>query len=118
MEQASFAATPFRNGVVVRREKIDDPLNSRLDLKILLGLSSSRRKDFTMKISFALVTMSTLLFSSLPVRADTIYPMRPCRVYADTSFIQIPDQCGAAGPFYHRRLFLRPARQLSYFYCP
>lgn len=71
-----------------------------------------------MKISFALVTTAALLFSSLPAGANTIYPMRPCRVYADTSFIQIPDQCGAAGPFYRRRLFLRPARRPSYFYCP
>jgi hypothetical protein len=71
-----------------------------------------------MKISFALVTAATLLFSLVPARAGTIYPTLPCRVFDDTSFTQIPGQCGTVGHFYPRRLFVRAARRSSYYYCP
>jgi hypothetical protein len=93
----------------------------RLNFKILLDLSGVikfSQKGFPMKISFALVTTATLLLSLLPARADTIYPMLPCRVFVDTGYIQIPNQCGSAGQFYPRRLFLRAVRRPSYFYCP
>jgi hypothetical protein len=48
-----------------------------------------------MKISFALVIATTLVFFQMPARASTIYPtQRWCRVYDDTSFVGIPGQCG------------------------
>jgi len=57
-----------------------------------------------MKISFALVIATTLVFFQIPARASTIYPtQRWCRVYDDTSFIGIPGQCGTILPFYPRK---------------
>jgi hypothetical protein len=71
-----------------------------------------------MKISFALVTTATLLLLQMPALAGTIYPIRPCRVYVDTAYIQIPEQCGTVARYYPRRLFLGEARRPSYHYCP
>lgn len=75
-----------------------------------------------MKISFALVITATLLLSQMPARASTIYPARWCRVYDDTAFIQIPDQCGTVLPFYPRKLFVsrKPSYRYypNYYYCP
>jgi hypothetical protein len=72
-----------------------------------------------MKISFALVITVALLLIQMPARAGTIYPtQRWCRVYDDTSFIQIPGQCGTVVPFYPRKLYVRSSRKLSYYYCP
>jgi hypothetical protein len=68
-----------------------------------------------MKISLALIT-ATLLISQVPSSAGTIYPRPPCRVFIDTDYTQIAEQCGTVGRFYHRRLFLRVARQSTY-YC-
>jgi hypothetical protein len=70
-----------------------------------------------MKISFALVTTAALLLLQMPALAGTIYPTRPCRVYVDTDYIQIPEQCGTVARYYPRRLFLGEARRPSY-YCP
>jgi hypothetical protein len=70
-----------------------------------------------MKISLALVT-ATLLISHVPARAATIYPRQPCRVYVDTDYTQIAEQCGTVGPFYYRKLFLRAARRSPYYYGP
>ena len=69
-----------------------------------------------MKISLALVT-ATLLISHVPSSAGTIYPRPPCRVYVDTDYTQIAEQCGTVGRFYHRKLFLRVARQSPPYYC-
>jgi hypothetical protein len=69
-----------------------------------------------MKISLALATAETLLLSLVPASAKTIYPAQPCRVYVDTDYTQIPEQCGTVGRFYHRRLFVRAAKQSSYYY--
>jgi hypothetical protein len=72
-----------------------------------------------MKISFALVIATTLVFIQLPARASTIYPtQRSCRVYDDTSFIGIPGQCGTVLPFYPRKLYVRSSRAPSYHYYP
>ena len=71
-----------------------------------------------MKISLALATAATLLLSLVPASAKTIYPTQPCRVYVDTDYTQIAEQCGTVGRFYHRRLFVRAARQSSYYYGP
>ena len=69
-----------------------------------------------MKISLALATAAALLLSLMSARASTIYPTQWCRVYDDTSFIQIPGQCGTVGRFYPRRLFLRASRRPQYYY--
>jgi hypothetical protein len=63
-----------------------------------------------MKISLALVT-ATLLISHVASGAGTIYPRQRCRVYVDTDYTQIAEQCGTVGRFYHRQLFLRVARR-------
>jgi hypothetical protein len=68
-----------------------------------------------MKISLALVT-AMLLISHVPSRAGTIYPRQPCRVYVDSDYTRIAEQCGTVGPFYHRKLFLWAARKSPY-YC-
>jgi hypothetical protein len=62
-----------------------------------------------MKISFALATTATLLLSMIPARARTIYPILPCRVFVDTDYTQIAEQCGTVARYYPRRLFLRAA---------
>ena len=68
-----------------------------------------------MKISFALVTTAILLLFQMPACAGTIYPTLPCRVFVDTDYTQIAEQCGTVGRFYHRRLFLRAAMQSPYY---
>jgi len=74
-----------------------------------------------MKISFALVIATTLVFFQVPAPASTIYPTH-CRVYDDTSFIGIPGQCGTVVPHYPRKLYVRslrtPSYYSNYFYCP
>jgi hypothetical protein len=68
-----------------------------------------------MKVSCALAAAALLVLSVVPVRADVIYPTRWCRVYDDTAFTQIPDQCGTVVPYYPRKLFVRfPRRSLYY----
>src|ERR1700724_3009550 len=97
---------------------------ARLRLKFMLGLPSVRTKGFPMKSSFALVIATTLLVFQMAARAGTTYPTQRCRVYDDTSFIQIPGQCGKVVPHYPRKLFLEASRRLSYYhyrsydYCP
>jgi hypothetical protein len=71
-----------------------------------------------MKTSLAFATAAALLLSLVPAGAGTIYLIPPCRVYDDTAFIQIPDQCGTVVPFYLRKLFLLSSRKLSYYYYP
>lgn len=75
-----------------------------------------------MKMSFALVIATTLVFFQMPARASTIYPTQQgCRVYDDTSFIGIPGQCGTVVPYYPRKLYVRSSRTPSYwpnyYYC-
>jgi hypothetical protein len=70
-----------------------------------------------MKVSLALVT-AALLISQLPSRAGTIYPRQPCRVYVDTDYTRIAEQCGTVGRFYLRKLFLRAARPSPHYCAP
>jgi hypothetical protein len=69
-----------------------------------------------MKTSLALAIAAALLLALVPAGAGTIYPIQPCRVYDDTAFIQIPDQCGTVVAFYPRRLFVREARKQWLYY--
>jgi hypothetical protein len=68
------------------------------------------------KASFLLATIVALLCSLAPVRAQTIYPSRWCRVYDDTALIQIPGQCGTVMPYYPRKLLVRTWRRLPVIY--
>ena len=69
-----------------------------------------------MKISFALVIATTVVFFQMPARASTIYPTQGgCRVYDDTSFIGIPGQCGTVVPHYPSKLYVRSSRTPSYY---
>ena len=67
-----------------------------------------------MRISLALVTTAILLLFQMPALAGTIYPTLPCRVFVDTDYTQIAQQCGTVARFYPRRLFLRAARRPSH----
>jgi hypothetical protein len=67
-----------------------------------------------MKTSFALAT-TALLLSLMPARAGTIYPTLPCRVFVDTDYIQIAEQCGTVARFYPR-LLVRAVRKPWYYY--
>ena len=69
-----------------------------------------------MKVCCALAVAALLVLSAIPVDAQTIYPTQRCRVYDDTAFIQIPDQCGTVVPYYPRRLFSRSPRRPLYCY--
>ena len=71
-----------------------------------------------MKVSLAIVTTATLLLSLVPASAKTISPTQPCRVYVDTDYTQIAEQCGTVGRFHPRRLFVRASRPSSYYYGP
>jgi len=64
-----------------------------------------------MKMLFTSLVGVSLLGSAMTAQADTIYPTKRCRVYDDTSFIQIPGQCGTILPYYPRKLFVRPWKQ-------
>ena len=68
-----------------------------------------------MKVSCALATAALLVLSVVPVRAQVLYPTQGCRVYDDTAFIQIPDQCGTVVPYYPRKLIVRSARRSLYY---
>jgi len=63
-----------------------------------------------MKMLFTSLVGVSLLGSTMTAQADTIYPTTRCRVYDDTSFIQIPGQCGTILPYYPRRLFVHSWR--------
>lgn len=69
-----------------------------------------------MKMPFAVLLATSLLISPTFVQARTLYPVHRCHVYDDTSYIQIPGQCGTVLPFYPRRLLLRPARLIRSYY--
>jgi hypothetical protein len=70
-----------------------------------------------MKIPFVSLTAALLLISATLVPAQASYRGQRCHVYDDTSFIDIPGQCGNALRYYPRRLFLRPVRYISFRYC-
>jgi hypothetical protein len=71
-----------------------------------------------MKASCVSATVALFLLSLVPARAETVYPVRWCRVYDDTAYIQIPDQCGTVAPYYRRKLFVRSSRRPLYYYYP
>jgi hypothetical protein len=69
-----------------------------------------------MKIPCRLVTIATLLLCLVPARADTVYPTPPCRIFTDTGYTQIAEQCGMIVRPYPRRLFTQAARRPWYCY--
>jgi hypothetical protein len=68
------------------------------------------------KALLLLATTVALLCSLMPARAQTIYPIQWCRVYDDTTLIQIPSQCGTVLPYYPRKLWVRSGRRLVVIY--
>ena len=69
-------------------------------------------------LAVAGVAATLLLLAISPLRANTLYPAPPCRVYDDTSFIGIPGQCGTNFRALPRPLYLRAPRRLQYYFCP
>jgi hypothetical protein len=65
-----------------------------------------------------LAAAAALLRSLVPASAKPIYPTQPCRVFVDTNYTQIAEQCGTVGRFYPRRLFVRASRPSSSYYGP
>jgi hypothetical protein len=65
-----------------------------------------------------LAAAAALLHSLVPASAKPIYPTQPCRVFVDTNYTQIAEQCGTVGRFYPRRLFVRASRPSSSYYGP
>ncbi len=68
-----------------------------------------------MKSFCAIVAASMCLLTFTPARAEVRYPTQPCRVFVDTDWIQIPNQCGTVLRWYPRRLFLPPAKRSFYY---
>ena len=69
-------------------------------------------------LAVAAVTATLLPLALSPLRANTLYPASPCRIYNDTSFIGIPGQCGTAFRARPRTLYLRAPRLQFYFFAP
>jgi len=69
-------------------------------------------------LAVAAVTATLLPLALSPLRANTLYPASPCRVYSDTSFIGIPGQCGTAFRARPRTLYVRAPRKLQFYFCP
>ena len=49
-------------------------------------------------------------------QAEVFYLRGPCRIYIDTDFIRLPNQCGTAMPVYLRTTFAPHMRRLFRFY--
>jgi hypothetical protein len=65
-----------------------------------------------MKITCAgLATALSLLFAAPEARAEVVYPRAPCRIYVDTDFIGLPNQCGSALRVYSRSTLLPHLRR-------
>jgi hypothetical protein len=72
--------------------------------------------SLTVATTAALVIAIVLLLA--PARADTIYPISPCRVFDDTGYTQIAGQCGTVARAHPRRLFVQAPRRPRYCYGP
>ena len=59
-----------------------------------------------------ILAISIYLFAAAAARAE-VYYLRgaPCRIYVDTDFIGLPDQCGTLARIYSRNTFLPPVRR-------
>ena len=59
-----------------------------------------------------ILAMSMCLFAAAAARAE-VYYLRgaPCRIYVDTDFIGLPDQCGTLARIYSRNTFLPHVRR-------
>lgn len=72
-----------------------------------------------MKNFSAIAAASMCLLALTPAHAEVRYPAVPCRLFVDTDWVQIPNQCGSGNlmRWYPRRLFLPPVRR-SFFHGP
>lgn len=64
-----------------------------------------------------ILAMSMCLFAAVTARAE-VYYLRgaPCRIYVDTDFIGLPDQCSTLALIYSRNMFLPRVRRLYPFH--
>ena len=64
-----------------------------------------------------ILAMSMCLFAAATARAE-VYYLRgaPCRIYVDTDFIGLPDQCGTLARIYSRNIFWPPVRRHHLFH--
>jgi hypothetical protein len=69
-----------------------------------------------MKILHAILAVSLCLFAAAAARAEVYYPRGACRIYVDTDFIGLPNQCGTVVRHYSRATFLPHARRAFPFY--
>ena len=71
-----------------------------------------------MTILRAILAISACLLPAAiaTAHARVFYPRGPCRIYVDTDFIRLPNQCGTAMPVYLRTTFAPHMRRLFRFY--
>jgi hypothetical protein len=71
-----------------------------------------------MQILRASVAISVCLMPAViaTAHAEVFYPRGACRIYVDTDFIRLPNQCGTAIPAYSRTTFAPHVRRLFRFY--
>jgi hypothetical protein len=70
------------------------------------------------KILRAILAISVCLMplAIAAANAEVFYPRGACRIYVDTDFIRLPNQCGTAIPAYSRTTFAPHVRRLLRFY--
>lgn len=64
-----------------------------------------------MKTICAVAAALSLLFAVPQARAGVFYPRVQCRIYVDTDFIGLPNQCGGALSVYSRGTFVQHMRR-------
>ena len=71
-----------------------------------------------MTILRAILAISACLLPAAiaTAHARVFYPRGPCRIYVDTDFIRLPNQCGIVIPAYSRTTFTPHMRRLFRFY--
>jgi hypothetical protein len=71
-----------------------------------------------MTILRAILAISVCLMPAAiaAANAEVFYSRGACRIYVDTDFIRLPNQCGMAIPVYSRMTFTPHLRRLYRFY--
>jgi hypothetical protein len=77
-----------------------------------------QRERLKMKILRAILAISVCLMPAAiaAANAEVFYPRGSCRIYVDTDFIRLPNQCGTAIPAYSRTTFAPHVRRLFRLY--
>ena len=74
-------------------------------------MERQKMKNLRVALAASVLTMSICLLVIAPARAEVFYPRSPCRIYVDTDFIGLPNQCGSAMRVYSRRTLLPHVRR-------